>query len=631
MSIVADLIDSAQDYAQRGWQVVILHGQLDGICSCVKREDCPSPAKHPRLAEWQNRATCDAKTIEKWFSDWPQSNVGVRLGPASGIIDVEFDDAEGEATAGRLLGDIETPTFASTRSVHRLFQFPEGLSIPTAVVKAQGLELRFGTDERGAQSVFPPSVHASGLPYRWLDDWSPDDVGLAPFPESLAQLIGSPGNGSGSLELVMGSDSDDLASHPGGVAGQRNTKLCELIGRFLKCNGPTADLLPLAFAWARRCEPPYPDGEVLQTVGDLIAKESAKGIQASKAKPAFPMRTLAQVSMKPTEFGFGNRLAFGHVNVFAGDGDVGKTTLACDIASRLSQGICLPGDTKVLSCGTFFITAEDGGNTIRSRIEAMGGDLNRIHVPDEGHAFDSFRQDIAKLRVSLSDNPDVRLVIFDTLPDFVGENVDDHKNAGVRQALRSLIRLAEDYNIAALGICHFNKGDGKPGSRLLGSVAYRNLPRSVVYVLHNPDAPEGRIVWHEKSNLSAKAEPLAFSLAGADGKPPAIQWQPGHVYVDDISTFLNANPKRKPNKVGQAKDWLAGYLPPGASKASDELLAAGKQAGHGRTHLYDAAKDLCIEKDRQVGLWANPKSKTLKDSDFGLSQPPPCEGTFIVE
>jgi len=633
--ILSAKLASANQYAGLGWRVIVLHSASDGVCSCNKGSSCPSPGKHPRLRDWPNKATTDTQAIGQWFDRWPASNLGIRLGPASGIVDVEFDGSVGEATASRLLSGIATPAYTSARSTHRLFQFPMGLTIPKAVATVQGLELRFGTGSLGAQSVFPPSVHASGVPYRWLDGLSPSDAPLSPFPEALAQLLASPTSGNGSGEFIMGADDDgDLATHPGAGQGNRNQTLCRLVGGFLKANGPTAELVPLALAWGGRCQPPYPEAEILQTVQRLAVKEQSKGTQVinGQAKPALPMRTLAQVDMNPTEFCFGNRLPFGFLSVLAGDGDVGKTTLACAIASRLSRGICLPGDTEALSCGTFFITAEDGNGTIRSRIESMGGDLNRIHVPDEGHAFDSFREDIVRLRISLSQHPDVRLVIFDTLPDFVGEGVDDHKNAGVRRALRSLIQLAADCNIVALGICHFKKGnEGTSGQRLLGSVAYRNLPRSVVYVLHNPDAADGRIVWHEKSNLSAKAEPLAFSLGGADDQPPAVQWQPGHVYVDDISSFLNANPRRKRNKVAQAKEWLEGYLPPGASKPSDELLAVGKEVGHGRTHLYDAASDLGVEKNRQTGEWLIPNSETPKDSDFGLSPAPPNQGTFIVE
>ncbi|MDA7918240.1 bifunctional DNA primase/polymerase, partial [Mariniblastus sp.] len=123
------------------------------------------------------------------FSDWPNANVGVVLGPKSGIVDIEFDDEEGEATADELLAGISTPTYSSNRSTHRLFLPPEGIEGLLAVTKVHGLEVRLGTDGKGAQSVFPPSIHQSGDVYRWVEGLSPEDVKVAPFPVAVLKLL----------------------------------------------------------------------------------------------------------------------------------------------------------------------------------------------------------------------------------------------------------------------------------------------------------------------------------------------------------------------------------------------------------------------------------------------------------
>ncbi len=91
-------------------------------------------------------------------------------------------------------------------------------------MKVRGLELRFGTDAKGAQSVFPPSIHASGTEYYWVDGLSPDDVSLAPFPEVLQGLMQSPIDSNGKGEFVMGND-DSLATSPGVGKGNRNDEL----------------------------------------------------------------------------------------------------------------------------------------------------------------------------------------------------------------------------------------------------------------------------------------------------------------------------------------------------------------------------------------------------------------------
>ena len=255
MNIVSSVVDEAKYYAGLGWRVVVLHSVTDGVCSCPAGASCPSPGKHPRLNDWPSEATVERSVIDILWTRWPNANLGVRLGPTSRIADVEYDTAKGEAIAERLLGDIHTPTYRSQRSVHRLFDFPGEIAIPKAVVSAGSLEMRFGIEDRGSQSVFPPSLHASGKRYEWLDELSPRDVECQPFPDSLVELMAS-ANGNG--EMIFNMEADyDLRTHPGASQGQRNRTLCIATGRYLAEYWPATDIFelagPLAIAVAHHC------------------------------------------------------------------------------------------------------------------------------------------------------------------------------------------------------------------------------------------------------------------------------------------------------------------------------------------------------------------------------------------
>ena len=199
---IAKISEEAKFYANIGWQVIPCYGvDTSGQCNCSKGQSCKSPGKHPRLNEWQSKATTDPKTIDGWLTKWPESNLGVRLGPSSDLLDIEYDSDEGKATASELLDDTKTPSFKSKRSVHHLFAFPTELTIPKAVVHWRGLELRFGTDKAGAQSIFPPSRHASGVNYEWIRH--PSKVGVADPPEWLSEaLAGDTPSQSDSLPRV---------------------------------------------------------------------------------------------------------------------------------------------------------------------------------------------------------------------------------------------------------------------------------------------------------------------------------------------------------------------------------------------------------------------------------------------
>ena len=56
--------------------------------------------KRPLGAAWQTRSTDSTGDVAAWLA--ASSNVGLLLGPASGVVDVEFDDDDGRATLERL-------------------------------------------------------------------------------------------------------------------------------------------------------------------------------------------------------------------------------------------------------------------------------------------------------------------------------------------------------------------------------------------------------------------------------------------------------------------------------------------------------------------------------------------------
>ncbi|MDA0836074.1 MAG: bifunctional DNA primase/polymerase, partial [Planctomycetota bacterium] len=166
---------AALEYAERGFKVLPLR-ERDKI---------------PTLPKWQTYASDDLDKIEEWFG--PEStnnhNIGVQLGPRSGIIDVEYDSVEGQKVAAKLFGEVYTPTYSSgNRSAHRLFLWQEGLP-QVAVIKTNDLELRLGGGNMGAQSVFPPSIHPSGSAYQWVPGLGLDEVDIQPVPEALLIML----------------------------------------------------------------------------------------------------------------------------------------------------------------------------------------------------------------------------------------------------------------------------------------------------------------------------------------------------------------------------------------------------------------------------------------------------------
>lgn len=260
-----DLFKSAADYAARGWRTLRIYGlKADGkTCSCRNGYSCGTPGKHPVDRDWQNSATTDEDTVEDWFADVTDGmNIGVALGEQSGIIDIEWDDEAGKATAEVFgLTGIDTPTYQSHRSEHRLFKYDARLP-QQAVVKFNGLEIRIGGGDKGAQSVFPPSLHASGVRYRWKYGYSPDDVDVAEIPEALMQAVVN----------RYGSEHREPVSsllHKGAGSGDRHTSMVRIIAstliKMLNPHDPREQQDTLLMAKALNqsvCDPPLSDKEI---------------------------------------------------------------------------------------------------------------------------------------------------------------------------------------------------------------------------------------------------------------------------------------------------------------------------------------------------------------------------------
>jgi hypothetical protein len=162
-------LEWALQYARYGLRVLPLHTMQDGCCSCEK-PSCESPGKHPIAFLVKNGvkgATTDKETIRRWFQKWPDANVGIATGRASGLLVVDVDGHKGErllAQIGAEIGPLpEDACVATGRGRHIWLGYPKD-GPPISNLGGGKLDLRGD----GGYVVAPPSMHASGRRYRWL-------------------------------------------------------------------------------------------------------------------------------------------------------------------------------------------------------------------------------------------------------------------------------------------------------------------------------------------------------------------------------------------------------------------------------------------------------------------------------
>jgi len=144
----------------------------------------PVRGRRPCINSWQNRATTDEARIRSWWQEFPNANVGVLCGAASGIVVVDVDPRNGGddhlASVWKKLGIKEpSPLVVQTASGGRHFYFRHpGTLVRSRTGKngiAPGIEIKADAADGspGQMVVAPPSkapskVDNSEATYLWL-------------------------------------------------------------------------------------------------------------------------------------------------------------------------------------------------------------------------------------------------------------------------------------------------------------------------------------------------------------------------------------------------------------------------------------------------------------------------------
>lgn len=261
--------DDALQLTACDWRVIPLHVQ----------------GKRPKLNEWHKKATTDEDTVTEWWSKWPDANIGVAMGPESGIIDIETDSEEGEKLFSELFDGYElvTPTFSSSRGKHRLFKWTGDLPCSDkATVRLGDVDFKIGGGGKGSYSIFPPSVHPDGPQYTW--DVPPEACEPAEIPaEVVARISTKLVEGNGDAPAAKGKPAEYWDRVYKGVSqGQRNQKAAEFIGRELSSlrdpydENEVSHKWEVALAWNDRNKPPLPAEELRRTFESILRSEREK-------------------------------------------------------------------------------------------------------------------------------------------------------------------------------------------------------------------------------------------------------------------------------------------------------------------------------------------------------------------
>jgi hypothetical protein len=297
-----------------------------------------------------------------------------------------------------------------------------------------------------------------------------------------------------------------------------------------------------------------------------------------------------------------HRLVIGGINLMCGRGGIGKSYFLADLVARISNGsLTAPNGDDIVHGRVLYASGEDHiAKVIEPRAQSHGVDRSRLEYI-KGFPSGQYLQllDVVAhlnlLRDAVRQRPDTVALVLDPISCFQGSLGDCNKVNQVRQFTAALTQLAEEFNLAILGVHHFNKGrKDVAGDAISGSHAYRDAARTTwLFALDEKD-PARRLMVCDKNNWAeTRPSGLAYRIVS------------GRIYYEPTPLEMTADELMKQgteNALDIACSWLLAQLSSGPRSALELQVAATADRIADRT-LTRAKERLQVHSYKESGSW----------------------------
>jgi hypothetical protein len=339
-----------------------------------------------------------------------------------------------------------------------------------------------------------------------------------------------------------------------------------------------------------------------------------------------------------------HHIALGKFNLVAGDGGDGKSQYAIRLIAAITTGGLFPDESGPAEPGDCLILAAEDGlrDTIIPRLLAAGADVDHVTIvtarvttkkDDKVFIHPMSFQDLDYWQTVLSRVPGARLLVADPLPAYLGRGVNDHKNNEVRAVLEPFISVIDQARIALVGITHLGKSPDlkTPSHKILGSVAYANIARTVHVTVKDPADRARRFLCQIKSNFGSLQPALAFRIIEKQVSQDedticssCAEFEPGSSDIDPGELMAAGNQARRkpgpvPLRTTQVAEWLFDLL----DKEAEPIPV-------GRIWDLAGAQGFVGQQSEKTGRWSNPNG-LYRAKDLIETLPDPRDGMVVAE
>lgn len=262
------MLEEALRYLARGFPVFPVCSPIDAE-RCVPHGTCQHPGKVPliRWEPYQTRLPAEGE-VRSWWRKWTKANIGMATGALPGVVVLDADGADARKEALRR-GLPLTPSLWTGKpgGAHFWFAHP-GHPVRNFARKLPGIDFRGD----GGYVLLPPSRHALGTQYRWVEQTAGHP--LAALPEWLEDLLAGrmPPDAPAATAGVTDGPLDLMLILNGIPEGQRNATLWSYASKLR--NDDVSQVYAELFVRqaARGCRPPMDDATALDQVRRAYAR-----------------------------------------------------------------------------------------------------------------------------------------------------------------------------------------------------------------------------------------------------------------------------------------------------------------------------------------------------------------------